>query len=80
MKYLLSALSAALSISVAIASPALNILEHADKIKNAVIEKRVAGQPFVDAQLEKRASSYLNDQSKSAYDKKLSMIMPLTDV
>lgn len=67
MKFLLAALSAALSVGVAVASPPRDVFDHADRIKGAVMEKRVAGQPFVNAQLEKRASPYLNDKSKSAH-------------
>lgn len=67
MKFLLSALGAALSIGVVAASPSRDTFEHAAMIKDAVIEKRVAGQPFINSQLEKRASPYLNDKSKSAY-------------
>ena len=67
MKFLLSALGAALSIGLAVASPPKDVFDHANRIKGAVLEKRVAGQPFVNSQLEKRASPYLNDKSKSAY-------------
>lgn len=80
MKFLLSALSAAFSISVAVASPPRDVTEHANRIKDAVIEKRVAGQSFVNSQLEKRASPYLNDKSKSAYTELLSSVKPLTRV
>ena len=65
MKFSLAAFSVALSIAVAVASPPRDVLDHASKIKDAVIEKRVAGQSFANEQLEKRASQYLNDKSKS---------------
>ncbi len=46
----------AISVGIAIASPPRNVFDHANTIKNAVIEKRISGQPFGNEQLEKRAS------------------------
>ena len=65
MKFSLAVFSAALSIGATVASPPRDVFDHANRIKGAVLEKRVAGQSFVNEQLEKRASSYLNDKSKS---------------
>ena len=65
MKFFLSTLIVGLSVALAVASPPRDVFDHADRIKGAVLEKRVAGQSFVNEQLEKRASPYLNGKSKS---------------
>ena len=67
MKLSLSILSVALTIGTALASSPRSVFDHANKLKNSVIERRVPGQSFVNEQLQKRASQYLNENSKSRH-------------
>lgn len=67
MKFAFSALSIVLSIGVSLARPSRDVFDHGNIIKDAVLEKRVTGLPFLNSQLEKRASPYLNEKSKSAF-------------
>ena len=68
MKFSLTALGVALSFgAVATAASGRDVFDRASKIKGAVLEKRAPGKPFSNSNLEKRASPYLNDASKSTY-------------